>query len=778
MQNNCDEIKNILNLVFEPGDTFEIRCLDATTSKWRNEHPEAGYFTYENIDKVIEDLNHISARGVYFTPNPVHPDLLARSANRIQQAKRNAATTDADILKRRWLLIDCDPVRRSGISSTDIEHDAALYKAMEITEYLTSIGWPKPIMLDSGNGAQLMYKIDLPVDDDGLIQACLKTMAKADDDKVKVDTTVYNPARIWRLSGTWNRKGDETKDRKHRMAKMISPPDKLEAVTLEQLQTLAGKQETPQATFSKLQSDFNLDMWINEYSPEAEAPTSWKDGRKWVLPICPFNPEHTNRSAVITEQANGAIGFTCHHNSCQENDWHALRELKGDPKPEIKEDKDVDLSGILNKNEKPRTVEKRKKSNLIVPLPVELHNMPGLVNDIMEFSMKSAAHPSQTAAFAGAMALMAHLAARKVSLYGIRTNPYLALLAKSGVGKDYPRKVNNHILARLGISKNLVETVSSNAGLEDAMVLMPALLWQSDEFYSFLERAAQDKSGRTGEIIATILRLFSSAGETFNTRPLAGKETKTISCPNLVALTTSTPVEFFGCLTDRMLAGGLISRMTIMHTENRSRGQIQADPRNISPSIIAQAEKWHKFVPPGSGNLDVRAMDAAVTPDAEKLLGEVYIITDDEYEKCDKESTDDWRLSIWARAFEHVLKFSLIYACSAATEPQNVTITRPGVEWAKEFIFWESGQLIAMVERNHHKNEFARVSRRVLDILEHWRKNNDTNTPMPGRNFNRKVKDVPPNYLNAVLESLVNQELISIETVATGKRPATFYSLI
>ncbi len=387
MQNNCNDINTILNLVFSPGDVFEVRCLYATSPSWRKEHTESGYFTYENIPKVANELARIDAGGVYFTPNPVHPDLLARSANRFQAAKRNAATTDADILCRCWLLIDCDPVRRSGISASEAEHDAALYKAIEVSEKLKSHNWPKPLMLDSGNGAQLMYRIDLPANDGGLVKACLKALAPMGDDKVSIDQTVFNPARIWRLPGTMNRKGDETGDRVYRMAKIISAPDSPEIVPVEKLQALAGTAQPPVPERIPNDTAFYLDAWIGEHCPEAEGPTDWKDGRKWVFPVCPFNEAHDNRSAVILQQANGAIAFKCHHNGCVNNDWRALRELKEpDAYAAPMEDSEVDLSKLLislgcnpGEAEIPeKAVEKTDNGAILKPLNQLINNFTGL----------------------------------------------------------------------------------------------------------------------------------------------------------------------------------------------------------------------------------------------------------------------------------------------------------------------------------------------------------------------------------------------------------------
>jgi hypothetical protein len=363
MNTDKEEITKALRLFFTPGDVFEVRILNASRAGYVKPHTESGYFDYEHIDDVPEALNELREySGVYVTVNEVNSDLLARAANRIRPILREATTSDADIKSRRWLLIDCDAVRPSGISSTDEEHDGALYKAIEISEGLKSMGWSAPIFIDSGNGAQLMYRIDLPVDDNGLVRNCLKALIPVSDSNVDIDQTVHNPARIWRLPGTMNRKGDNVPERPHRPAKIIEAPERLEIVSEKQLAKLAGITPNEAAQTSgkvdvsgiagevlPLLEQFNIDDWISKYCPGIEGPFPWNGGRKWVFPVCPFNEAHTNKSAVITEQSSSAIGFTCHHNGCRDYDWKALRKLKEPVNISIPEKKkDVDLSGILS----------------------------------------------------------------------------------------------------------------------------------------------------------------------------------------------------------------------------------------------------------------------------------------------------------------------------------------------------------------------------------------------------------------------------------------------
>lgn len=222
-----------VRLIVGPGAVTELRALDATTVVSRWPHTASGYF--DDPDKLAEALKAIkTAKGIYFVPNPIEPALLARAANRLRKTPKGESTADTNITRRRWLLVDCDAQRPSGISSTDAEHTAASERAREIFVWLRERGWSDPIAADSGNGAHLLYAIDLPASDGGIVQRCLQALAaQFDDDTVKVDQKVFNPARIWKLYGTLACKGDNTPDRPHRMARILSKPERLEAASID-----------------------------------------------------------------------------------------------------------------------------------------------------------------------------------------------------------------------------------------------------------------------------------------------------------------------------------------------------------------------------------------------------------------------------------------------------------------------------------------------------------------------------------------------------------------
>ena len=204
-------------------------------------HSESGYFEYDSIDQIPQSLENIANyQGIYITLNPVKPALIARAQNRIAKAKRNTLTGETDIVCRRWLLVDIDPVRPAGISATDSEKTLALAKTCEIYSHLETNDFSAPIVLDSGNGIQLLYKIDLPADSN-LPKAILNQLAKFSDEKVSIDQAVHNASRISRLAGTWNRKGDSTKDRPHRIATILDMPENILLTPINILERFANQ---------------------------------------------------------------------------------------------------------------------------------------------------------------------------------------------------------------------------------------------------------------------------------------------------------------------------------------------------------------------------------------------------------------------------------------------------------------------------------------------------------------------------------------------------------
>jgi len=324
---SSDEIRSALDLLFESDQIIELRAL--------GERVYSGYYTdRESLIASVEKLDSISGvYGVYVTIHRVLPALLSRRVNRtIQVGKNDVTTTDNDILERRWLLIDADPVRPAGISSSEIEHQAAIDRVHQVASWLEDYGWKDPVIADSGNGAHLLYHISLPNDDESktLIKRCLQAISKFwDDETVLIDQSVFNASRIWKLYGTVSRKGDSTEERPHRVAHIISAPESPSEITTERLQKLASliEHEEPQRKAHAPNTTIDLGLWLTDRGlVHSEAP--YQGGTIYKLAECPFSSAHKDGAYAI-QFANGAIFAGCHHNSCGAGvqRWQDLRNL-------------------------------------------------------------------------------------------------------------------------------------------------------------------------------------------------------------------------------------------------------------------------------------------------------------------------------------------------------------------------------------------------------------------------------------------------------------------
>jgi putative DNA primase/helicase len=341
------EIERAIKVLIEPGAVFEIRILEPKSANRYRPRVISGYFDNPSlVADALRRLQLVGSKGVYITLNPVDPSLLARSHNRFSESKDGASTADKHILRRRWLLVDCDPQRHAGISASDDEKELARLKAVTIQEGLREEGWPEPVVADSGNGYHLLYRLELPADSE-LVKSCLEFLSgQFSDDSVHIDTSVFNPARIVKLYGTRAEKGDNCPDlgRTHRMSALLSVPDSIEPVVEAHLSVLASRAQAesrPAAAVMRPSSSVSGRSWNRErvqsfidshlasFGPSEAQP--YDGGFKWVLSVCPFNASHDDRAAAIFIKADGKLGFRCLHDGCRGYNWKSLRTAFAPP---------------------------------------------------------------------------------------------------------------------------------------------------------------------------------------------------------------------------------------------------------------------------------------------------------------------------------------------------------------------------------------------------------------------------------------------------------------
>jgi hypothetical protein len=289
----------------------------------------------------------LNAKGLvtatYFTLNPVAPEAVLNPAALNKVNRRPLRTTrDNNVHRRRLYLIDVDPVRPSGVSATDGEKAEALAVINQIHEYLTKLGWTDPVVIDSGNGYHLLYQGDGCGATSKPWVYVLKYLERTfSTDSAKVDTSVGNAAQISRLPGTWNRKGEDSAERPHRMAHVVSYPAKFEPLIHGHIYCLAANTgyEFPCDRAERYGGDkpellideTGVRQLIQEFPEMLHLGYDVRrdDGVYFFLSECPFkggaHRDQMGKTAIILRDDH--VGFKCFSADCQDHTFGGLLKL-------------------------------------------------------------------------------------------------------------------------------------------------------------------------------------------------------------------------------------------------------------------------------------------------------------------------------------------------------------------------------------------------------------------------------------------------------------------
>ena len=296
----------------------------------------SGY--YKNIDKLIEDIKpyeELPEEQIYFTLNEIDDGCYGRAQCETIIKGPKTTTNDNNITRRKWVLIDYDPVRVTGTNATEVEFELAHKKAQQVFLYLRKCGFSDPVICKSGNGWHTVYKVDMPNTDEvrDMLSQFLQSIALMfTDEKVDIDESVFNAARICKLYGTTAKKGANLPERPWRMSEIVYVPEELKTTDISLFQAVANllPKDDPKPTLpyrgGSTNEPFDLERFLNEHNVQykKESCAKWT---KYVLDHCFFNPEHKGKDAAIIQMASGAIKYTCLHNTCQQHTWQEVRQM-------------------------------------------------------------------------------------------------------------------------------------------------------------------------------------------------------------------------------------------------------------------------------------------------------------------------------------------------------------------------------------------------------------------------------------------------------------------
>lgn len=287
-----------------------------------------GYFDSWDAALLAVENEPSQYKASYFTLNPIKLPTGIPINPQALTPSRNAAGA-ADIARRTWLLVDLDPPRPAGTNSTNVEKQGAREQAEQVREYLGSRSWPAPMLCDSSNGWHLLYRIDLPNDDNATVLV-RGVLARLHQLFPMVDPGNFDPPRLCKLYGSWARKGEHSEERPWRRSVIVEEGSGL-VVTEQQLCALLPACPSSPTITAKQADDVKLTSllgFLDYYGvPLRSEPREVAGG--WQVEIeCPWSHEHsdeTRRDTVVSFIAGLGNGFKCFHAHCAHRHWRELR---------------------------------------------------------------------------------------------------------------------------------------------------------------------------------------------------------------------------------------------------------------------------------------------------------------------------------------------------------------------------------------------------------------------------------------------------------------------
>lgn len=328
---NEDTIRKWWDLFVKENGFTEVRVL--------GRFQYSGYFS--NVEKLIDTIKpyaEMDDEQIYFVLNKIDAACYGRQQSEKIIKSPKITTNDNDIVKRCFVFVDFDPVRKSGTNASNEEFEYAHKKAQQVFIFLRGRGFSEPIICKSGNGLHLVYKVDMPNDAETTetLKRFYEYLASVyTDDKVDIDTKVFNLARLCKLYGTMAKKGANLQDRPWRMSEIIYVPKEIEITPIEKFKELADllpKEEPKQApqsnsSWNRYSEKFNLENWLNTYGIEYRKKQEG-NSTKYEVKDCPWKDQHSSNnpySSALFQDENGKITYTCAHSHCADKQWKDFR---------------------------------------------------------------------------------------------------------------------------------------------------------------------------------------------------------------------------------------------------------------------------------------------------------------------------------------------------------------------------------------------------------------------------------------------------------------------
>lgn len=326
------------------------------------------------------------------------------------------------------------------------------------------------------------------------------------------------------------------------------------------------------------------------------------------------------------------------------------------------------------------------------PFPDALaFSLPGLGEEIMEYTLKTAPRQQPAYALAGALALLSAITGRRIQDHSkTRTNLLIVAIGPTCSGKERPRQVNKQILAEVGWDILGPEEIVSSSGIYTSIRHRPDCLLQIDEMGRLFKaiRHSGAKTKHLADIPTVLMKLYNSSADKITGGGYANNELNyDLDQPHLTVFGSTVEENFVGALSREQLVDGFMNRLSIFLSITTP-DQLDPVVYDIPASILEEVCLWRDFYH-GRGNLLDEHPDPRVleyTPDALERLKEYRQLCDKKQER-----------GVWGRAYLTTKKYALNYQASA-DGPAVRTVTLRAVEWGCAVTDYQIRKTLSLAE--------------------------------------------------------------------------------
>ena len=403
--------------------------------------------------------------------------------------------------------------------------------------------------------------------------------------------------------------------------------------------------------------------------------------------------------------------------------------------------------------------------------PADLLEVPGLVGEVIDYTLGTSPRRQPVFALAGALTLLSTLTGRKLrDPSNVRTNLYSVVIGKSGSGKDRSRVVNKEILIEAGADRLLgPEEIQSGSGLLRAVKNRPACLIQPDEIGRLLQTVRNPRSNpHLFSIVSNLLKLYSSSGSSFRAGGYADTDKnkdETINQPHVAFLGTTVPESFLNSMTSDDISNGFLSRLIIFFSAQIP-DMHEFDWEGVPESISWGARTWREFNPSGSDTSELNPIPKVVryAPSAKSAIQDFQNFCDD------LARGKGLGAGLWVRAAEKARKLAILYAASEqGTGVEEVSET--AMCWGMRLSEYSTRQLLWLAYDWVAENPYEADSKRLLRLIRDL-------SPITARNLSRRTRWLRAKDRDQILAGLIDAGLVVKEVLKTGGRPSLVLNAI